>query len=143
MFAVLRAFVPLLLFVCWAVASVIAAAPPAQPQAQANRSIYLPLIARIQPMPFGVETTRGWMSNAAVTGHAKALGIGWVRLNAVLWRRVQPTRGAPYDVAGLKTFERDLQAALAARLTPVVIVNDSPDWATINRPHKTSCGAIR
>jgi hypothetical protein len=40
-------------------------------------------------------------------------------------------------------FERDLQAARAAGLTPIATIFDSPDWATINRPHKTSCGAVR
>jgi hypothetical protein len=46
-------------------------------------------------------------------------------------------------VAELAVFERDLQGALAAKLMPVVSVNDSPAWATINQPFQTSCGAIR
>jgi hypothetical protein len=119
------------------------AAPQIQPQPQATTTIYLPFISRFNPTPFGVETNRGWMAQTVVRDQAQKLGIKWLRLNAVQWRLVQPKRGEPYDVAGLAKFDRDLQAALAAGLTPVVIVNDSPDWATINRPYPTACGAIR
>src|SRR5436309_2817183 len=116
--------------VCLAFASVGVAPTSAQPKAAPTRFVYLPVVMRFQTMPFGAETSRGWMANTSVSDRARQLGIRWVRLNAVSWRLVQPTRGAPYNVSGLASFDRDLQAALAAGLTPVVIVNDSPAWAT-------------
>jgi hypothetical protein len=118
-------------------------APLAVAQNQTTRSIYLPLISRFQSTPFGVETRAGGIVNTAVNSYAKQLGAPWVKLNEVRWRPVQPTRDSAYDVTALAMFERDLQAARAAGLTPMVTVYDSPSWATINRPFETSCGAIR
>jgi hypothetical protein len=119
------------------------AAPRWVAQAQTTKSIYLPLISRFQSMPFGFETRAGGIINTTVRSYAKELGARWVKLNEVRWRPVQPTRDSAYDVTALATFERDLQAALSAGLTPMVTVYDSPSWATINRPYVTSCGAIR
>jgi hypothetical protein len=138
-----RATFILIGLVCLAFASVGVAPTSAQPKAAPTRFVYLPVVMRFQAMPFGAETSRGWMANTMVGDRARQLGIRWVRLNAVSWRLVQPARGAPYDVSGLSIFDRDLQAALAAGLTPVVIVHDSPAWATINQPYPTSCGAVR
>jgi Cellulase (glycosyl hydrolase family 5) len=136
-----RILLLLILITYPAINSFVVAAPVGQPQAP--RSIYLPLLTRFQSMPFGVETNRGWMANTTVRDRAKQLGAKWVRLNAVRWRLVQPTRESSYVVSGLAQIDYDVQAAVAAGLTPVVIVNDSPDWATINRPYPTSCGAVR
>jgi Cellulase (glycosyl hydrolase family 5) len=143
MSAVARALALLLLSVCSVIASLAIAAPQRQPQPQIARPVYLPLIAHFEAIPFGVETSRGWLAKTEVRASAQQLGIKWVRLNAIRWRPIQPTQGAPYDVSRLASFDADLQAALALGLTPVVIVNDSPSWATINRPTATSCGAIR
>jgi hypothetical protein len=143
MSALSRTLPLLLLLICSAVSSIAIAAPSAQPETRATGALYLPLVSRYQWTPFGVETTRGWILKAGVSDRARELGAKWVRLNAIRWRLVQPTQGAPYDVTGLASFESDLRAVLAAGLTPVVIVNDSPAWATINRPFATSCGAIR
>lgn len=107
------------------------------------KSLYLPLVSRAWISPFGAQPNRSWMARPGVRARARELGIGWVRLDLSSWRTVQPTRESPYDVTALAAFERDLQSALAAKLTPVVSVNDSPAWATINQPFPTSCGAVR
>jgi Cellulase (glycosyl hydrolase family 5) len=138
-----RAILVLLLAISSICSSFAIAAPHSQPQPQATRSIYLPYIGRTYSMPFGVETRGGWMTNTTVNSHAKELGARWVRLNEIRWRLIQPTRDGGYDVAALAMLERDLQAARAAGLTPMVTVFDSPNWATINRPVPTTCGAIR
>ncbi|MGH2543147.1 MAG: cellulase family glycosylhydrolase, partial [Ardenticatenaceae bacterium] len=54
-------------------------------------------------------------------------------------------RGGSYNWGVLATFERHLLAAAGARLTPVVVLNGSPEWATVIDPDVgyTSCAAIR
>ncbi len=90
-----------------------------------------------------MQPGRGQLAKAIMVDRAKNLGVQWTRLDMGFWRNIQPTRGAPYNVAELDRFEHDLAGALAANLTPIVVVIDSPAWATINRPYPTSCGAIR
>jgi hypothetical protein len=138
-----RAIFVLIGLACLAFASVGVAPTSAQPKSAPTISVYLPVIMRFQSIPFGVETRNGWMANTTVNSYAKQLGARWVRLNELRWRLIQPTHDGAYDVTALAMFERDLQAARAAGLTPMVTVFDSPSWATINRPYQTSCGAIR
>jgi hypothetical protein len=98
---------------------------------------------RFRGTPFGAEASWGGMSHPGVKDQARELGIKWIRLNAISWRLIQPVRDKPYNVSALASFERELAVALAVQLTPMVVVIDSPDWATINQPFTTSCGAIR
>jgi beta-xylosidase len=62
---------------------------------------------------------------------------------------VQPTSSSIYDWSALLDLEVELISAQAANLTPIVIVSDSPNWATKTyydadgQPYQTSCGAIR
>src|SRR5258706_14069124 len=135
----------LALFTLWAGAPV----PPggagtlAWPLPPATHSTYLPLVMRGQSRPFGVQPGRGQLAKAIMVDRAKNLGVQWTRLDMGFWRNIQPTRGAPYNVAELDRFEHDLAGALAANLTPISVVIDNPAWATINRPYPTSCRAIR
>jgi hypothetical protein len=112
---------------------------------QNNTNLYLPLIANQYPWVsvFGIETNTGMITNPSVQTYAQQLGAHWLRLNTVSWRAVQPVRGGAYNWSALAAFEQDLLAAASAKLTPIVIVDDSPAWATINQPFQTSCGAIR
>ncbi|MDQ4076557.1 MAG: glycoside hydrolase family 5 protein [Chloroflexota bacterium] len=59
------------------------------------------------------------------------------------WKAVEPVQGGGYRWEALATFEQELLAAKQAGLRPMVVVGDSPGWATINVPYETSCGAIR
>jgi hypothetical protein len=138
-----RALLALLSLSALVVALFGQAAALAQPVAPAEYTIYLPIVTRFQTMPFGAQTAPGWIGNAMIIDRAQNLGIQWVRLDMGGWSKVQPTRGAPYNVTALATFERDLKGALDAKLTPLVALNNSPEWATINKPFPTSCGAIR
>jgi len=91
--------------------------------------------------PFGTE------SNSPLTGtllqRAGELGVTWARFNRLNWRKVQPTEGGSYDWSVLSSFEEELRAARQAGITPIVLVQHSPTWATINDPFETDCGAIR
>ncbi|HEX8680714.1 MAG TPA: hypothetical protein VF707_00260 [Ardenticatenaceae bacterium] len=72
--------------------------------------------------------------------HAASLGAGWIRLNHVSWREVKPNEGDSYNPRALEYFEDQLRAAVRMGLTPVVVVDDNPHWASISG---YSCGAIR
>lgn len=92
---------------------------------------------------FGVETNTGRIVNTTIKQRARQLGAAWLRLNTVSWRSVQPEADTPeeqWDWTALSVFETELTAAAQSNLTPMVIVDDSPRWATIL---PTSCGAIR
>ncbi|MDQ4076982.1 MAG: hypothetical protein M3220_12140 [Chloroflexota bacterium] len=86
---------------------------------------------------------RAEIRNSTVKAHAEELGAGWLRLHSVSWKAVEPIQGGGYQWEALATFEQELLAAREAGLTPMVVVADSPSWATINVPYETSCGAIR
>jgi hypothetical protein len=111
-----------------------------------NHVTYWPLVLVNDPWqsPFGVEpsATRN-IQNATIREHAAALGLGWIRLNDVSWQVVQPEQGGPYNWGALAGFERNLLAANQLGMRPVVVVRDSPTWATINVPVPMPCGAIR
>ncbi|NJN66368.1 MAG: hypothetical protein HC884_06465 [Chloroflexaceae bacterium] len=84
---------------------------------------------------FGAETNPGKITDSVILSRAQELGIGWVRLNSVSWRDVQPDEGTPPDAWNwdrLQTFEQELQAVEQAGLVPMVIADDFPDWATIH-----------
>ncbi|NJP06408.1 MAG: glycoside hydrolase family 5 protein [Chloroflexaceae bacterium] len=116
---------------------------PVQAIEQTN-TVYLPLIQRPkEPNAFGIETAslnRNWLRD-----RAESLGSTWVRLNTVSWRDVQPDNAATFnwDVESIQTFESELQAANQAGLTPMVIVDDYPDWATQRDGNAGRCSPIK
>lgn len=106
-----------------------------------NHMVYLPLITKPKPMtPFGFEANNGRLSRAAVLNKAKQLDATWVRLNAVSWRDVQPEHNGALNWGAMATFEQDLLAAAEANLTPMVIVDNYPDWAT---KYEKQCSALK
>jgi hypothetical protein len=69
------------------------------------------------------------------------LGISWVRVNdRISWRQLQPDQGGPIDWASLEGFEEELRTMRMYGITPIVIVDDYPYWATVE---PTSCAAIK
>jgi len=115
-----------------------------------SNSIFLPLIVRNDPWqnPFGIESNRLLMPGSLLLQRAIDLKTGWARLNSrISWRQLQPTEDSPILWDKLTDFESELGAIKATNLTPVVIINDYPRWATINNVRKdlqpTSCGPIR
>ncbi len=106
-----------------------------------NHTVYLPLITKPKPMtPFGFEANNGRLSNATVLNKAKQLNATWVRLNAVSWRDVQAEHNGPLNWEAMATFEKDLLAAAEAGLTPMVIADNYPDWAT---KYEKQCSALK
>ncbi|NJL33377.1 MAG: glycoside hydrolase family 5 protein [Chloroflexaceae bacterium] len=92
---------------------------------------------------FGAEIKPPRFNNI-VRSRAKNLGASWVRLNAISWRDVQLEADTPpeqwnWEAASLQQFEQNLTAATAAGMTPTVIVDDHPRWATV---FPTACGPI-
>ncbi len=84
--------------------------------------------------PFGVEVHNGRLQNATLQQRAEEMGTAWVRFNSLSWRDVQSEPDTPIDAwnwDAMSRFEADLEQAAAMGLTPLVIVDDFPDWATI------------
>ncbi len=107
--------------------------PPAQ-------KIYLPIVQQRYPMsnPFGFESTA--MAYSGFPARAGELKGRWIRLNGISWRDVQSLRGSLYNWSALAGFEQELLAIAQLELTPIVVVDDAPSWATII---PSSCAAIR
>jgi hypothetical protein len=90
--------------------------------------------------PFGVHPI-GSLTDVTRRGHLVELRSAWVRLSdRISWRALQPIEGGPIQWGLLAGFEQELRAIKEAGITPVVIINYFPRWATIL---PTSCGAIR
>jgi hypothetical protein len=132
-------------------------AVPAEPIALAARepqqtgpwTIHLPALFRYYPWrsPFGVEP-RASLRQAFWRDQAVDLGAKWIRLNGrISWRELQPTEGAAIDWGQLANFEDELRALKAEGLTVIVVVDDHPEWATVEEygidGARSWCAAIR
>ncbi len=114
--------------------------PLAEPQAGSVQ--YLPFLVNTYPWPspFGIESNSS-LTSPTLLNYTKDLNVKWVRLNErVSWKRLQPQENGPIQWSLLQEFEQELRALQQAGVTPIVIVDDSPLWAT-RLP--TSCSAIR
>lgn len=116
---------------------------------QQTSTVYLPAVMKPKPVSmFGVETSSGMLASNSVLVRATELNPTWVRLKSVNWRFVQPQQGGAYDWSALATFEKELVAAAQAQLTPIAIVHQNPDWATIpyqdasGQTVHAACGAV-
>lgn len=107
-------------------------------------TLYLPIVRDSYPWtasPYGFEGYVGRLAQQTLQQRARDLGASWYRVNdGISWRAIQPYEGAPYDWSSVATLEADLIVAARLGIRPIVIVDDSPYWATIQ---PTSCGAIR
>jgi hypothetical protein len=126
-----------------------ATAPSLEPEQIGPSTLFLPALARDYPWisPFGVEPK---VSLDSPDWRAKAtdLRANWIRLNGrISWRELQETEGGPIDWAQLAGFEEELLALKTAGMTPIVIVDDHPEWATIVAygadEFRSHCAAIR
>ncbi len=103
------------------------------PQQSGPWRLYLPALYSDYPWvsPFGVEP-RVSLRSAVWRDKAVELGVKWVRLNGrISWRILQPSEGAAIDWGELASFEEELRALKAEGMTPIVVVDDHPEWATV------------
>jgi hypothetical protein len=105
-----------------------------QVHASGQSWILLPIVRTASvPVPsqfYGAEVRPSFFLNPKVLQRSQELGGKWTRLNAVSWRNVQPTESGEYKWSALAKFDTQLAAAVNAGLTPIVIVEDPPAWAT-------------
>jgi hypothetical protein len=135
-----------LLFAAILIASILALAvetPLVSPAEPDILKVRLPLVSLSYPWqsPFGVESNH--QATGTLLDRAHELGTRYYRLHRVSWRAIQPDEGGPYDWSVLNSFDDELRSLRQAGFTTIVIVHHSPDWATINDPFPTDCGAIR
>jgi hypothetical protein len=102
----------------------------------------LPIIFRSYPWmsPFGAEVN---ILSPIMQTRAQQLGLAWLRMPQVSWRAIQANENDPYDWSVLSSFDEQLRLAQQAGITPIVVIQHFPRWATINVPFETDCGAIR
>lgn len=103
-------------------------------------TVRLPMAMRRSPYvnPFGFNTL-GRITDTMKL-RASDLNVRWVRLMGFNWRQVQPNAGDAYDWPRLSSLESKLRDARALGLTPIVVVQDSPHWATVI---PSSCAAVK
>lgn len=109
---------------------------------------YLPFTWKKLPWdsPFGVELISLINSDSMVLKLANDIPSKWVRLNnRISWRQLQPNEGGPIQWGLLVAFENELRALRGSYITPIVVVDDYPYWATMERsPGVPSyCGPMR
>jgi hypothetical protein len=112
---------------------------------QGEYDLYLPISQNKFPLvsPFAVETSYHvrLSPGSELLENALELGMSWVRLNGrISWRQLQPDQGGSIDWASLEDFEEELRVMRMNGITPIVVVDDYPYWATVER---TSCAAIK
>jgi hypothetical protein len=115
-----------------------------------SHTVYLPFAMKYYPLKniFGVESTVSFTRGNNVFTNTVNLSLGWMRLNGrVSWRTLQPDDGAAIQWEKLASFENELRTLKEAGITPIVIVDDYPQWATDNPVRSdgqpTSCGRLR
>ncbi len=120
-----------------------------QPVTVTLQAMYLPLTVKYTSpdILFGVEAIDPLLPGDTVLINTVNLPARWVRLNnRVSWRSLQPYEGAPIPWSQLARFEQELISLKASGLTPIIIVDDYPRWATDNTVRDdglpTSCGRL-
>lgn len=114
--------------------------------AQGGSAVYVPIVMRGFPLQtiFGIESARLNTTSESIA----AAGATWVRKNALIWRNVEPTEGER-NWAAMAALEQELLAARRQRLTVVLIVRGTPDWARQDDSlsgdggKPSTCGPIR
>jgi hypothetical protein len=107
-----------------------------------STKLYFPIIKNNHPWkpPFGVESNSP-LTSSTLLNYLTDLQIGWVRLNGrISWRALQPVEDGPIQWHLLETFEKELRILNQFNISPIVIIDDYPRWAT---QLPTSCGAIK
>ena len=139
---------PRLVFALFLALTVLLVQAPSNARSAATDQLktYLPLVSRMskpsKPSIFGFEVRPEVIASDTdvVKQAASQLGAHWSRMNIISWRAVQPTLDRNYNWAALATFEQALAKNIELKLEPVVIIDDSPRWATVK---PTACGAIK
>ncbi len=110
---------------------------------------YLPFVQRNTPIQnsFGLETNWAFLAGNVITQYSTEVQVNYARLNGrISWIDLQPNEGDPIDWSLLVSFEDELRALRAANITPIIVVDDYPRWATDNTVRldgePTACGPL-
>jgi hypothetical protein len=109
---------------------------------------FLPITWKTNPWrsSFGVEITTNIFAGDPTLYWAARMPAKWVRLNQrISWRALQPNAADPIQWNLLANFENELRLVRGANMTPIVVVDDYPAWATTTRPNgdPSYCGPLR
>ncbi|HPH96673.1 MAG TPA: hypothetical protein PKW33_17595 [Anaerolineaceae bacterium] len=117
--------------------------PPTVTAATAEQKIFIPTLLKAgPPVIFSVESNEHFAVGQVLFNRMGEISAQKVRLNSrVSWRLLQPNGpDDPIDWNKLADFEKELRALSQLNIRPIIVLNDSPRWATVK---PTSCAAIR
>ena len=106
-------------------------------------SVYMPFVLDLHPWdsPMAVETHITLTPGSQLTSRLVELHTGWIRLSGrVTWRNLQPNENDPINWALLANFENELRLLKQLGIKPVIVLTNSPYWATVV---PSSCSAVR
>lgn len=109
--------------------------------AQPITTVYFPFVVASTPRPLlGLEVAGG--GDPAWVGRAATAAPGWLRLNGLAWRAVEPTPDAGYSWSAPATqaLEAQLTRAAVLGLRVVLVLHGSPTWAVA--PYTADCAPI-
>jgi hypothetical protein len=111
--------------------------------------VYMPFVQKDTPVqnPFGLESNYAFVPGSNALYYTTGAHVNYARLNGrISWFDLQPNEGDPINWSLLVGFENELRALKAANITPVIVVDDYPRWATDNTARlddlPTSCGPL-
>jgi hypothetical protein len=106
------------------------------------------LNGNLWPSPFMAETYGPLTEGGTLLARARALDMGWLRMgNRISWRRLQPNPGDPIQWDLLTGFEAELRSLRSDGVSPLIVINDFPIWATVetygNDGRRSTCAPVR
>jgi len=111
--------------------------------------VYLPFVQKDTPVQnsFGLESYYAFLPSSSTLSYTTGANFTYARLNGrISWIDLQPNEGDPINWAFLASFENELRTLVAANITPIIVVDDYPRWATDNTVRldgqPTSCGPL-
>lgn len=111
--------------------------------------VYLPFVQRDTPVQksFGLESYYAFLPSSSTLSYTAGANLTYARLNErISWIDLQPNEGDPINWASIASFEKELRTLSAANITPIIVVDDYPLWATDNTVRldgqPTSCGPL-
>ena len=110
---------------------------------------YLPIVHKKPSIlnPLGMESHVPFLVDSPSTDFATDAHVNYARLNGrISWFDLQPEEGQPINWDLLVGFEFELRTLQEANITPVIVVDEYPRWATDNTVRldgqPTSCGPL-
>ena len=91
----------------------------------ASHTIFLPIVYRPEPLPFGVQVNHIMSETTSAAANARA---GWVRLR-LYWDAIEPVNTTPDQYNWSPGLDQELASYAARNVNVVLTLAHNPDWA--------------